>query len=66
MWVLKSRNFNTYQSFWHYLDADITERYDAADIISQKYAFFAFEQLGQRKNQYKKIEGVCWISYIYN
>ena len=36
------------QSFYHYLNVNITERYDTADIISRKNAFFAFENSGTK------------------
>ena len=39
-WVSTSRKFNTNRAFWHYVNVDITERYDAADIISKNISIF--------------------------
>ena len=34
---------NTNQSLWHYLNVDVTKRYDAADNNSEKHAFIESE-----------------------
>ena len=41
-WVLRSRKFNNNQSFWRYLNVDVTERYDGTDIMSEKNSIFSF------------------------
>ena len=47
--VAKSRKFNTNRSFWLYLNVDITERYDAADMISKKTNILPLENLGWKR-----------------
>ena len=37
--LLKSRKFNTNQSFWDNLNVDMTERFDGAHVLSEKKGF---------------------------
>ena len=55
-WVLKSKKLNINQFFSHYLNLDITERYNGADSIWEKCAFFAFGYLRYRKCSTRKLE----------